>query len=175
MTGNKTALLIAGFAGAFALLHSRAVAGVPRGVMTADEVRGLAESVVRAGDLRAEPAMMVRLAWIESSFNPEAVRAEPQIADASAGLMQTLVGTAQWLHDDMGYRQYARPTLSSLMGPQTSLYYGGAYLSWLSRYNGRSRPEEWIVRGYNGGPGGATASYTDGYWSKYLAAKGRLG
>lgn len=42
-----------------------------------------------------DPALVKALIGAESEFNPRAYRAEPQIADASYGLMQLLYGTAR--------------------------------------------------------------------------------
>ncbi len=44
----------------------------------------------------------------------------------------------------------------------------------LSIWNCRKRNEEFVVRGYNGGPRGATEKSTLGYWNKYLIAKQNL-
>lgn len=170
--------LVTGLAGALYLLHRRQVGAAdgPATPMSESEVRTLAENIVRSFGLQVDPAMLVRIAWIESTFDPNALRPEPQIADASAGLMQTLEGTAEWLASDMGYDAFGtNPNLQTLMSPQASLYYGAAYLEWLSNYRGQRRSEEWTVRGYNGGPGGADASYTLGYWRKYQDAKERFG
>jgi soluble lytic murein transglycosylase-like protein len=168
--------LVAALGGALWLLHQRAVGAAQPGpgALSETEVRSLARSIVSNFGLQVDPDQLVRIAWIESSFDPGAVRPEPHINDASAGLMQTLEGTAQWLAGDMGYDAFgARPTLQTLMGPQASLYYGAAYLEWLK--NAYNRGEEWTVRAYNGGPGGADKDYTRGYWRKYLDAKERFG
>jgi soluble lytic murein transglycosylase-like protein len=117
--------------------------------------------------------MIVVIASIESDFNPNAVRNEPRINDASTGLMQTLVSTAQWLWDDMGYRGFPRPTAASLLDPATSIYFGGAYLSYLFGYKGVFRSEQFVVESYNGGPGNSNTQ-TRQYWQKYLDRKETL-
>ena len=166
-------LVIAGLAATFAILSRRTLAG--EGPLSLGNVRALAEGAVASWRFNVDPAMIVRIAWIESGFNPSAVRFEPAIGDASSGLMQTLVGTARWLAQDMGYTAFGAPTMDALIrSPQMSIYFGAAYLDYLSRYAGRSRGEEWIVRSYNGGPGHSQGA-TDNYWRKYLAAKERFG
>jgi len=167
------ALVVGGLAAAFAVLSRRTLsAAAPLNV---DQVRGLAAQVIGDAGLRVDPARVVRIAWIESGFNPSAVRFEPGIGDASAGLMQTLVGTARWLWSDLGFRAAPKPTLDSLIrDPAASIYFGGAYLDYLGHYKGVERSEAWAVRSYNGGPGNV-GNATDNYWTKYIRAKARFG
>lgn len=170
---ERGALVLAGLAGVFALLHGRAVRGET--VYGVDQVRALARPVAQRFDWPTVDRLTA-IAWIESSFDPAAYRYEPHLGDASVGLMQTLTRTATWLYEDMGYRAYGAPTLESLArSPQRSVYFGGAYLDWLSRYRGVARSEEFIVRGYNGGPAGIERGQTLGYWRKYQAARERWG
>lgn len=76
-----------------------------------------------------DPYFVKAIVATESSFNPKAYRAEPQIGDASRGLMQTLYRTAK----DMGYTG----TPEGLFDPATSLEYGTRYVAYqLRRYNG---------------------------------------
>lgn len=119
------------------------------------------------------PLMMTAMAEIESSYRPGAIRYESHINDASIGLMQTLYGTARWLHDDMGYKAYQLVNADSLMDPQTSLYFGGAMINWLRSYAGTIRSDRWIVESYNGGPGNSNGQ-TRHHYSKWLAAMRRL-
>lgn len=158
------------------LLGKRAVdvPGVP-GSMTAAEVYALAKQVTARHLPAISPCMVTAIAGIESSYRPGAIRPEPHIGDASAGLCQVLYGTARWLHDDMGYRDYQLASADDLLDPQTCIYFCAAYLDYLRR---RNDDAEYMVRAYNGGPGGATSSATAGYWSKYqqqLAALHAMG
>lgn len=139
------------------------------------DIRALAQKVTREYFPQVDPAMVVRIAWIESNFAPNAFRWEWHLADASVGVMQTLVGTATWLFEQMGATAKGEPTFVSLTDPETSIYFGAAYLNWLRTWRGKPRSEEWIVRAYNGGPGNATSQRTAAYWQKYLAAKERFG
>jgi len=169
----KLAIIVAGLAATFALLSRRTLAF--GAALSEATVRAFAETEVRVSSFNVDSAMIVRIAWIESSFNPLALRFEPGIGDASAGIMQTLVGTARWLATDMGYMTWGVPTLDQLLSsPQRSIYFGGAYLDYLSRYGNKARSHEWMVRAYNGGPGHSQGA-TDDYWRKYLAAKERFG
>lgn len=169
---KNTVLVLAGLAGLFAAMHKRAIAG--EGILPLENVRDLARQAIGIGNFNVPVERLVRIAWIESHFDPSASRWEVHIGDTSTGLAQTLLGTARWLAKDMGYTAYGVPSLSDLASPQISLYFGAAYLDWLSRYRGQSRSEEWIVRSYNGGPGHSTAA-TNNYWNKYRKAVGEVG
>ena len=139
--------------------------------LTVDQVRAIASRILTAHSLRPSEDMIVRIAFVESSFRPGVTRYEPHIDDESIGLMQTLVRTAQWLAQDMGYKAYGVPTRDDLFDPERSIYFGAAFLDWLMR---KDRALEWTVRSYNGGPGHSTKA-TDNYWRKYLKAKERFG
>ena len=78
----------------------------------------------------------------ESSFVAGAIRKEPQINDASYGLMQILYGTAK----QMGYSGDPE----GLFDPETNIRYATAYQVWL--YN---RYHDWnaVIHSYNEGPG----------------------
>lgn len=171
--------LIAAFAalGVFALALSKEVTASITGRLTEAQVRDMAARI--GGQMGVDPLMIRAIVEIESARDPNAFRAEPHIGDASVGLMQTLLGTAQWVWDINagGVRRGVprRPAgYDELRNAERSMWLGTGYLAYLSAYKGLGRMEEWIVRAYNGGPGGATKTYTEGYWSKYLAAKQRL-
>ncbi|WP_229773766.1 transglycosylase SLT domain-containing protein [Iodidimonas muriae] len=168
----QAAFILAGLAGAVAVLSSKAGAA-PNGRLSPEEVEILAEQTVKFHFPAVDPLMIRAMVEIESSRQPSALRVEPHISDASAGLMQTLVSTAQWLHDDMGARAFGRPTLERLMDAGTSMYFGTAYINWLRRYKGQPRSEQWIVESYNGGPGNSN-SQTKNHYQKYLKAKQSL-
>lgn len=52
--------------------------------------------------------------------------------------MQVLQSTADWLARDMGYNVYEVDWTSSMLyRPFVALYFGLAYLEWLSGYQGR--------------------------------------
>ena len=168
--------IIAGLA-ALALANRAGQTGEPE-PLEADAVRALARDTAARHGFRADVNMLVAMAWIESGFDPRAVRAEKHIDDASGGLMQTLLGTAQWLYDAFPkYRAMGRPGFDDLLDPEISMYFGAAYVDWLSTYAGRIRNEQWIVRAYNGGPGaGAQRSrQTANHWRKYQDARKRFG
>ncbi len=123
--------------------------------------------------------MLVTMCAIESEFKPNAQRKEynsrGEVRDVSYGLMQLLISTAAWIYKDLGKRAYGAATVANLTKPETSIYYGAAYVNWLRRFGGITRSEEWIVRAYNGGPGWAASntgtSMTLNHWQKYRAKK----
>lgn len=88
-----------------------------------------------------DPVLVKSIVASESSFDPKAYRAEPQIGDASYGLMQTLYRTAR----DMGYTG----TRDGLFDPATSIEYGTRYLKkQILRYGGDTPS---AVAAYNSG------------------------
>jgi soluble lytic murein transglycosylase-like protein len=166
---NKNRIfLMSSLAALFAALHAHSMSG--EGATPKSEILELAESVIKKHDLNADPKMVAAMIQIESSGNPKAVRYEPHIRDVSVGLMQTLGGTARWLAEDMGYRAYGVPSNEDLLDPEISIYFGAAYIEWLSTYKGQKRGVQWIVESYNGGPGNSN-SQTRNHWNKYKAAR----
>jgi Transglycosylase SLT domain len=103
-----------------------------------------------AGSRGLDPLLVKAVIAKESSFNPQAYRAEPRIQDASRGLMQVLYGTASWL----GYTG----TPEGLFDPATSIQYGTAYLAnrWI-HYQSSPRQLTDAMAAYNAG----TAYYDD--------------
>lgn len=141
--------------------------------VTQTEMRAMAEIIIdRHFRGKLDPVMICAIAEIESDRQPLAYRFEPKLGEASTGLMQCLQSTAEWLAKDMGYKYYTVDWSSSMLyRPFVSVYFGAAYLKWLSTYERVSRSEEFMVRGYNGGPKKATSKSTKAYWDKYLIAK----
>lgn len=100
----------------------------------------------------------------ESSFDPEAYRAEPQINDASTGLMQLLLKTAQSLQPGV--------TAEQLYDPATNIRLGTFYLrQQLDRYGGNIKD---AIAAYNAGTAyvyddGSYANqrYVDKVWGYY--------
>ncbi|KAH9288365.1 hypothetical protein KI387_032482, partial [Taxus chinensis] len=124
---------------------------------------------------RLDPLLICTIAEIESDRQPFAYRYEPKLGEASTGLMQTLQSTAEWLARDMGYTVYqveGVPTM--LYRPFVSVYFGAAFLKWLSTYDGKKRSEEFMIRAYNGGPKRANHKSTLQYWKRYQLVKQSL-
>lgn len=159
------------------------VQSIPKsGPLTQRQVESLAKKVVRYYP-NVDWRMLVTMAYIESTFNASAYRNEYNsngtLRDTSYGLMQILVGlTGPDIYNRLGARAYGPPTAINLRDPETSLYYGAAYVNWLRTYGGRTRPPEFIVRAYNGGPGYSSSTkglqMTANHWSKYQQAYRRM-
>lgn len=173
-TRQQLVAFAAGLAGLALWFKARCdLAGVTRRLMIA-EVKCLAEKTVNTYFGGVDPMMLRAMVEIESAREPTAFRAEPHIGDGSMGIMQTLLGNAQESYD-IGFTAKGRPEkFEDLADPEVSMYFGAAYVNRIRAWRGRSRSEEWIVRAYNGGPGGATKSYTQGHWDRYIKAKQRL-
>lgn len=149
------------------------------GALSQMEVQGLAENMTAVYFPRLSPQMLVAMAWIESSFRPTAFRLEPHVGDASVGLMQTLGKTAVWLWE-MGYRDVMNgeraPDVTDLADPSIAMYFGAAYLDYLSNWGGAPRDERFMVQAYNVGPSkAATLTQAGPYFNKYLAARAMYG
>jgi len=86
---NAGVALLIGLGGAAAFAATIKAGETER--LTVEEVRELARLTVERDFPRVDPLMVRAIVEIESDRNPRAVRPEPRINDASAGLMQTLL------------------------------------------------------------------------------------
>lgn len=167
-------IVLAGGLAALALTQSKAIAAAVGGRLTKEQVAAIVDKIGSAYFPKVDRRMVRAMVEIESDRAPYAFRPEPQVlrpSNASVGLMQTLITTAEWIYSDLGARAYGEPSLATLTDAETSVYFGMAYINWLRTYRNEARSEEWIVRAYNGGPGGATISATLNHWAKYQRAK----
>lgn len=151
------------------------------------QVEGLAKQLINQYGFNVTPQMAAAIAVVESGdVNNIAAgvmtcdtRQEPQIGDASTGMMQTLLSTAQWLATSKGYTAYGVPTAQMLCTPQISMYFGLAYLDYLTTYgsapqvnaflSGQSELDGWVVQSYNAGPGNSSPAYLAKYNQAYDA------
>ena len=177
MIDGRTALAI-GAVGAVALLPLLLSGGcsLPSDgrPLTIAQVKCLAEATARRHAPSVDPLMLRAMVEIESSRSPVASRFEPHIPDHSIGLLQTLVTTARDLYDNFGDRSFPRPSFQSLQNPATSMYFGARYVAWLQGHAWFTGTEEWLVRAYNGGPGGPRRASTLDHFRRYVEAKNRL-
>jgi len=94
-----------------------------------------------ASKYNVPPALILGHMRQESSFNPKTYRAEPQINDASTGLMQILLGTA--------IRMDTSATQQKLLIPEYNIDLGTRYIAQnLMRYNGNIKD---AIAAYNAG------------------------
>lgn len=94
-----------------------------------------------SADFVLDPALIKAVIAAESAWVPTAVRQEPQIGDASYGLMQVLLGTARDLAPGL--------TPFELLVPETNVRIGSQYLAQQLQRFGWPRG----VYAYNAGPG----------------------
>jgi soluble lytic murein transglycosylase-like protein len=138
-------------------------------VLTKAQIRAMAAPIIARYGFDTSADVVANIAMIESSGNTMAMRYEPFIPhlgrpDYSAGLMQVLTSTAEWMARDMGYTAYgSNPTKDSMLNPRVSLYYGAGYLDYLAKYRGGPHSIEWIVQSYNAGPGNSQSNYLRKY------------
>lgn len=95
-------------------------------------------------------------------------------SEATASNTRALHCAVRWMTTDLGYSKYGvgeAITDKTLEDPRISLYFGCAYLTWLSNYAGKARSDEFTYRGFNGGPNGINLDSTVHYWQKQLKAR----
>lgn len=106
---------------------------------------------------------------IESGFDPTAYRSEPQLGDASRGLMQLLLSTAL----DRGFQGAPE----ALFDPETNIRLGMRQLKWswdyLAQRRGEPTVDQWIGS-YNAGVGNVLKGYIPfSYVAKWRDARDR--
>ncbi|XP_052207883.1 uncharacterized protein LOC127811758 isoform X2 [Diospyros lotus] len=141
--------------------------------LTETEMKGVARIIVgRHFVSEIDPDMICAIAELESHRQPTCTWYNKKTDETTMGLMQILPKTADWLVRDFGYRKYEVEGNSKLLyKPFVNVYFGAAYLKWLSSYDQKERSEEFMVRAYKGGIKKATDKSTLNYWNQYLAVK----
>ncbi|KAK6947205.1 Transglycosylase SLT domain 1 [Dillenia turbinata] len=144
--------------------------------LTQTETRAVVGIIIqRHFDSQIDLDMVCAIAELESDRQPLATRYNRRTKETSIGIMQIFPKIADWLVREAGYRTYdviGNPEL--LFWPFVSIYFGAAYLKWLSNFDQKERSEEFIVRAYKGGTKKATHKSTLQFWQRYLAVKQSL-
>ncbi|CAN1750010.1 hypothetical protein LINPERHAP1_LOCUS3901 [Linum perenne] len=144
--------------------------------LTQTEMMAVADIIVRRHfDSQISPEMICAIAELASDRQLLSRHYHKKTKEITVGIMQILPKTAQWLERDSGYRIYGlgdNPDI--LYKPFVSVYFGAAYLKWLSNFDHKERSEEFIVRAYHGGTKKATHKSTLQYWKRYLSVKESL-
>ncbi|KAJ6312086.1 hypothetical protein OIU77_013772 [Salix suchowensis] len=145
--------------------------------LTQTEMKAVADIIVRRHfDSQIQPDMICAIAELASDRQPLSTRwYDKKTKETAQGIMQILPKTAEWLLRDLGYKAYeveGNPDI--LYRPFVSVYFGAAYIKWLSKFEEEERSEEFVVRAYNGGTAKATHKSTLQYWKRYLAVKESL-
>ncbi|KAJ0980820.1 hypothetical protein J5N97_009075 [Dioscorea zingiberensis] len=144
--------------------------------LTQTEMRAVAEIIVdRHFKSQLDPDMLCALAEIGSCRQLQAEKYDRKTKETKLGIMQVVPQTAEWLFREMGYRNYEiEGNQSLLFRPFINIYFGGAYIIWLSSHDGKERSEEYVVRAYKGGIKKATHKSTAEYFKQYLSVKQSL-
>jgi len=134
-----------------------------RPYLTTTELKTVAEIIVsRYFADRVSPMMLRTIAEVSSK---RLLRG----ADGISGLMQTAYPTAAWLYKDMGYKAYKLRSREDLSNPFLAMYFGAAYVCWLTKYSGSPRTDEFVLRAYYAGPSGWEEPSAGIFYQKYLA------
>ncbi|XP_052179214.1 uncharacterized protein LOC127792653 isoform X2 [Diospyros lotus] len=144
--------------------------------LTQTEMRAVAGIIVsRHFVSQIDLDMICAIAELESDRQLIANRYNKKTKETTVGLMQILPNTVDWLARELGYQTYqVEGNHDLLYRPFINVYFGAAYLEWLSNFDQKKRSEEFIVRAYKGGTDKATHKSTLEYWRRYLSVKERL-
>ncbi|XP_039055732.1 uncharacterized protein LOC120198455 [Hibiscus syriacus] len=126
-------------------------------------------------ELRAIAEIIVSKYFSTRGINPAVLCALADIVsnrfidgnESSTGLMGIDYSTAFWLYTEMRYRAYRVDYVGDLTNPFASMYFGAAYLAWLSEYEGRGRSLQFIFEAYVYGPKSVHLEETCPKWLKF--------
>ncbi|CAK9175001.1 unnamed protein product [Ilex paraguariensis] len=136
--------------------------------LSRDELKAVAETILSKhfSTRQVQPTVLCALAEIVSMRFLNGVGQRP-------GLMGIDYPTAHWLYKDLGYKAYIVQSVEDLTKPFVSMYFGAAYLAWLSEYEGRERTPQFVVQAYLAGPKKVSFQETDPIWLKFEEALSR--
>ncbi|KAH7557855.1 hypothetical protein ACOSP7_027766 [Xanthoceras sorbifolium] len=144
--------------------------------LTRTEMKAVVNIVVRRHfDSHIDQGMINAIAELESDRQILAMQYDKKTKETFLGLMQISPKTALWLVSELGYLSHGVETDPEvLFRPFTSIYFGAAYVKWLSNFQESERSEEFIVRAYKAGTKKATHKSTLPYWKRYVSVKESL-
>lgn len=144
--------------------------------LTQTEMKAVADIIVhRHFDSNVDSEMICAIAELQSDRQPLATRYDKKTKETTLGIMQITLKTAEWLVSELGYQSYQLEGNPEVLSkPFASVYFGAAYLKWLSNFEQKERSEEFVVRAYKGGTKKATHKTTLPYWKRYLSVKESL-
>ncbi|URE39354.1 Peptidase, trypsin-like serine and cysteine proteases [Musa troglodytarum] len=126
--------------------------------LTQTEMRAVAEIVVHLHfNSQLASDMICALAEIVSDRQLQAEHYDRKTKQTRIGIMQIAPENAEWL-----------------VRPFVNIYFGAAYLKWLSYCDGKERTEEFVIRAYKGGIKKATHKSTADFFHRYLSIKQSL-
>lgn len=129
------------------------------------EVKAVAEIILSKhfSTRAAKPTVLAALAELSSMRFVNGV-------GTRTGIMGIDYPRALWLFKDLAYRAYRVDSVDDLFNPFVSMYFGAAYLAWLSEYEGRERSPQFVVQAYLGGPENVNLQATGPLWLKFEEA-----
>ncbi|KAF1866784.1 hypothetical protein Lal_00018169 [Lupinus albus] len=141
--------------------------------LTQTEMRAVADIVIgRHFHSQIDPSMICAIAELESDRQLLVMQSDNKSKEPTLGLMQLSPKTVDQLMSESGYLQYGEEgNTNFLFKPFANVYFGAAYIKWLSTFDNKQRSEEFIVRAYKGGTKKATQKSTLRYWKGYLSVK----
>ncbi|ONK65812.1 uncharacterized protein A4U43_C06F1220 [Asparagus officinalis] len=144
--------------------------------LTQTEMRAVAGIVVeRHFKSQIDSDMICALAEILSDRQLLAEQYDKKTKETKMGIMQISPMTADWLIREMGYKNYViQENANMLYKPFINVYFGAAYIKWLSCYDEKERSEEYVVRAYKCGIIKAAHKSTTDYFQRYLFIKDSL-
>ncbi|XP_022148060.1 uncharacterized protein LOC111016834 isoform X2 [Momordica charantia] len=144
--------------------------------LTQTEMKAVADIIVqRHFDSNIDSEMICAIAELESDRQLLATRYDKKTKETTLGIMQLTLKTAEWLISELGYQSYVlEGNPDVLKKPFVSVYFGAAYLKWLSNFEQKERNEEFVVRAYRGGTKKATHKTTLQHWKRYQSVKESL-
>ncbi|KAJ6768296.1 TRANSGLYCOSYLASE [Salix koriyanagi] len=117
--------------------------------LTQTEMKAVADIIVRRHfDSQMHPDMICAIAELESDRQPLSTKwYGKKTKETALGIMQILPKTAEWLVRDLGYRAYeVEGNPENLYRPFVSVYFGAAYLKWLSNFEEKVRMSKKVSR-----------------------------
>lgn len=129
------------------------------------EMKAVAEVVLfkHLTTTKVKPTVLCAIAEVSSMRFVHGVGARP-------GIMGIDYSTAFWLYMELGFMAYKLETVDDLSNPFVSMYFGAAYVAWLSEYEGRERTPEFFVQAYFVGPKQVNPQDTSTLWLKFEEA-----
>lgn len=141
-----------------------------RPYLSRNELRAVVDVILSRhfSDKPVIPAVLCALAEIVSMRFVQGVGPRP-------GILGIDFPTACWLYKDLDYKAYKVESVDDLMNPFASMYFGAAYLDWLSQYGGSERSPQFVVQAYLFGPKNVNLDEKGPLWQKFEDALGRYG
>ncbi|KAF3322489.1 Transglycosylase SLT domain-containing protein [Carex littledalei] len=144
--------------------------------LTQTEMLAIAKLTIdRHFNSQLDPDMICALCEIVSDRKLFLEQYNKKLKETRVGLMQVAPETADWLAREMGYRAYEiEGNTDMLYRPFVNVYFGAAYIKWLSSCDGKERNEEFVIRAYKGGKKKAAHKSTLIYFQRYMSVKESL-